>query len=205
MTHPSIRVGRVVCAAASLAALVYIPASSGDVPGFTIANFFSYFTVLSNVLAVVVLGVGGALDPQSPRWDAFRGSVVTYMVITGIVYAVLLAEVDVNVRDPWTNNVLHRIVPLAILLDWLIAPARTAISNRTALSWLWFPVAYGVYSLIRGPIVEWYPYPFLDPRTQGYVALGIGLIVLIGGFVLIAMAIANLGELAGRRRSARAR
>jgi len=33
------------------------------------------------------------------------------------------------------------------------------------LIFLVYPVAYGAYSLIRGPIVDWYPYPFLDPQV----------------------------------------
>jgi hypothetical protein len=187
-----------------VAALVWIPTHTTG-PGFTVANFFSYFTVLSNVLCAFVLGVGAVLDPSSERWDRFRGAVTTYMVITGIVYAVLLSNVDVQIQDPWTNNALHRILPLVILLDWVLVPPRSRVGARDALWWLSFPVVYGVYSLIRGPMVDWYPYPFLDPRSGGYVSLSIGLVVLLGGFVLIALAVSSLGELAGRRRYESAR
>ena len=41
------------------------------------------------------------------------------MLITMVVYAVLLADVDVMLTDKWINDVLHRIVPLVLLLDWL--------------------------------------------------------------------------------------
>ncbi|WP_280481932.1 Pr6Pr family membrane protein, partial [Nocardia cyriacigeorgica] len=56
----------------------------------------------------------------------------------------------------------------------------------------------GAYTLIRGPVVDWYPYPFLDPREQGYVSLVIGLVVLTGVFALLAVAVVALGGLARR-------
>ena len=93
------------------------------------------------------------------------------MVITGIVYAVLLANIDVMLQDAWINTALHRLLPLVLLLDWVVAPSRVRISEAQSLGWLVFPAVCGAYSLIRGPIVDWYPYPFLDPRQQGYLQL----------------------------------
>ena len=39
--------------------------------------------------------------------------------------------------------------------------------------WLVFPLVWTAYTLIRGAIVDWYPYPFLDHRLHsiGVVAL----------------------------------
>ena len=82
-------------------------------------------------------------------------------------------------------------VGTVILVAWLII----------ACIFIIFPVVYGVYSLIRGPIVDWYPYPFLDPRGSGYVPLAIGLVVLVVAFLLIALAVDRVGELATSRRS----
>ena len=87
-----VRVVRVAAAGVGLAALVVALVQSTG----TVANFFSFFTVQSNILAVVLLLGGGLADPRSPRWAYFRGAVTLYMVITGIVYAVLLADVDVQ-------------------------------------------------------------------------------------------------------------
>ncbi|MBM7414824.1 MULTISPECIES: Pr6Pr family membrane protein [Nocardiaceae] len=200
-TPVALRVFRVVAALLGLAALIWIPVRSSDVAGFSLANFFSYFTVLSNVSAVVVFLVGGVVDPRSETFDKVRGAATTYMVITGIVYAVLLSNVDVQIQDAWTNSVLHRIVPVLIVLDWVLDPPRRRNSEFAPLVWLAFPVVYGVYSLIRGPVVDWYPYPFLDPRERGYGPLAIGLAVLVAAFLLIALAVDRVGELAASRRS----
>ncbi|OZD05640.1 hypothetical protein CH253_02505 [Rhodococcus sp. 06-156-3C] len=195
-----IRIARVGFALLTAAALATILAKGVGTEGFSVANYFSYFTVLSNVLTVVVLGIGGIVDPPGEGWQLFRGAVTLYMVITGIIYAVLLANIEVGVADPWTNNVVHRIMPVVLLLDWVIVPARKRISEARSLLWLLFPLVYGIYSLIRGPIVDWYPYPFLDPRGQGYVALVIGLVVLTVAFVLMALAVNAVGRLGSRWR-----
>ncbi len=93
-------------------------------------------------------------------WDDLRGAATLYMVATGIVYNTLLLDVDVGNLATWVNNVTHRIIPLVMLADWLIAPPRDRIGRRTTLLWLAFPILYCVYSLIRGLFVDFYPYPF---------------------------------------------
>lgn len=111
---------------------------------------------------------GGALrDPSSPGWSRYRGAVALYMTITGIVFAVLLSDVEVGLPAPWVDTVLHRLLPLAVVADWLLDPPRPAPTYRTALAFLAFPLGYFAYSLIRGPIADWYPYPFMDPRGDG--------------------------------------
>ncbi|WP_206490612.1 Pr6Pr family membrane protein [Rhodococcus sp. KRD162] len=199
-TPATIRTLRVLFGALTAAALVSIVLNGLAASTFSLANYFSYFTVLSNVATVLVLMIGGLIDPRSSGWQLVRGAVTLYMVITGIIYAVLLANIDVGVADPWTNNVVHRIMPVVLLLDWILAPPRRRISESRSLMWLLFPLIYGIYTLVRGPIVDWYPYPFLDPREQGYIALAIGLVVLTVAFALMALAVNALGRLAGRWR-----
>ncbi|MDV6261508.1 Pr6Pr family membrane protein [Rhodococcoides yunnanense] len=199
-TPVPIRTLRVLFAALTAAALVSIVLNGLGSPTFSLVNYFSYFTVISNVATVLVLIVGGVIDPRSPGWQLVRGAVTLYMVITGIIYAVLLANIDVGVADPWTNNVVHRIMPVVLLLDWILAPPRRQISEPRGLTWLLFPLIYGIYTLVRGPVVDWYPYPFLDPRSQGYLALTVGLVVLTVAFALMALAVNAVGRLAGRWR-----
>lgn len=197
MSHVALRLYRIAFAALGVLALAWIPIRNLDVEAFSTANYFSYFTVLSNVLAVISLGVGALADPSARGWQVFRGATTVYMVITGIIYAVLLASVDVMLNDAWINALLHRILPLAILLDWLLAPPRMRLSDKASAAYLVLPVLYGVYSLVRGPIVDWYPYPFLDPRAQGYPQLALGLAVLLVAMALMSLAVNVAGRLAG--------
>lgn len=197
-THPVARVLRLAFAAFGLLALMWIPLNGGD--DFSWFNYFSYFTVLSNVLAVLVLLIGAAADPPGRGWQLLRGAVTVYMVITGIVYAILLSSIDVGMEGQWTNDIVHRVLPLVLIVDWVVNPPRMRISDGQAMTWLWFPVLYGVYTLVRGPFADWYPYPFIDPRTQGYLQMTIGLVVLIGAFVLICLAVNVAGRAARRWR-----
>ncbi|SEK37183.1 Pr6Pr family membrane protein [Rhodococcus maanshanensis] len=199
-TNPVFRALRLVFGILGTVALAWIPLRNIDVAEFSTSNYFSYFTVLSNVLGVIVLLVGAIADPQSLRWQLVRGAGTLYLVITGIIYAVLLANIDVTLNDKWINDVMHRYLPLVILLDWVINPPRMRITDRQSLSWLAFPAVYGVYTLIRGPFVDWYPYPFIDPRTQGYLQMSIGLVVLALAMVLMSLAVNAAGRLAQRWR-----
>jgi hypothetical protein len=139
-------------------------------------------------------------DPRDRRWQAVRGATTLYLLITGVVYAVLLAKVDVMLTDKWINDVLHRILPVIVVLDWILVPVALGITRKLIGAWLIYPAVYGVYTLIRGPIVDWYPYPFLDPRQQGYVSLIIGLVILSGVFALLAVSVVSLGALITRWR-----
>lgn len=193
-----VRILRCACAVYGLTALLWIPLRNAE--GFSLANYLSYFTIESNIAAAVVLIVGGLRDPQSRTWQTVRGAVTLYMVITGIVYAALLSDVDVTLNDTWINVALHQVLPLVMLADWVFLPSRHRISDASALTWLAFPALYAVYSLVRGVIVDWYPYPFLDPRANGYVSLVIGLVVLAVAMALMALAVNAVGRLGGRWR-----
>lgn len=149
---------------------------------FIPVNFFSFFTIQSNIFAVVMLMVGAfALYQAKPSKNVavFRGAVTLYMLITGIVFALLLSGLE-NVAltaVPWDNIVLHYIMPIVLLIDWIVDSPTKALRFRQSLIWLIYPILYVVYSLLRGPVANWYPYPFLNPETNGYVGI---LIISIG-------------------------
>lgn len=162
-------------------------------------NFFSFFTILSNCVSVIALLVGAWYCfrvKADPEWfNIVRASVAAYMVTTGFAYGLLLRDVSLDQANTlvWSNEILHVWAPLYLLLDWLFA------SGRSPLSWrrLWivavFPIAWAVYTMVRGTFVDWYPYPFLDPSQPGgyravlfYVIL-ISIVILATGFGLFAI------------------
>jgi len=182
-----VRIYRWGAAALVLSAAVHTVTSGWDEPSFTLANFLSYFTVLSNLYAMVILVATGAWAGErlSHRCEMARGAAVLYMAMTGLVYALLLSGVDVQ-TDQYTNWVMHRIVPVIVVLDWLYEPPREPIDLRSAVSWLAFPLLYLLYTLMRGPFVDWYPYPFVDPtRGGGYVRVALNAIGVALGFVVV--------------------
>jgi len=157
-------------------------------------NFFSYFTIDSNVGTVVVFLIGAVVllrKMEDPRWfGVLRACVVAYMVVTGIVYNTLLRgiEIPVNQVVPWTNEVLHVVGPLLVLLDWLLAPGRVRLGWKTLWWVVSFPIVWAIYTMIRGPLAyndvaqkrTWYPYPFLDPSLapEGYVSVAFYVVLI---------------------------
>jgi len=202
MSQPAwIRTYRIGFALLTTVAIVYQFAARAALGNFNPVNFFSFFTIQSNIFAVIVF-VLAALRPDpdeeaSPTWDLVRGAAVAYMTTTFVVYGLLLTGYNdaLQTSVPWVNNVLHRIFPIVLLIDWTLRPPRHLLTYRQALIWMAFPLAYLAYSLLRGPLVAWYPYPFLDPRRAGgypLVALyGVGIAL---GFFLFIVLIVTIGR-----------
>ena len=160
--------------------------------GRPVSNFLSFFTIQSNLIAAVVLA-WLALRPAdglpSLGRDQIRSSAVLYMTVTAVVYAVLLSglQEQLQVTIPWVDNVLHVVVPALLVADWLFDPPSPRLTLRSALVALVFPLLWLVYTLIRGVLVQWYPYPFLDPaQAGGYTTVGIySLVITVGATGLL--------------------
>ena len=170
-------------------------------------NFFSFFTIQSNVIAAVVLLIGAiALPAASLGWDLLRGGAAIFMILTGVIYNTLLVGLEgaLQTTDPWANDLLHRVMPVVMLLDFLIVPLAHRVTWRQGLVWTVYPLLYLAYTLIRGPIVDWYPYPFLDPRRDGgYPRVALMCVAILIGFVVVVWLLTELN--AWRLRSGRGR
>ncbi|HEY1573954.1 MAG TPA: Pr6Pr family membrane protein [Pseudonocardiaceae bacterium] len=166
-----------------------------------LGNYFSFFTIESNILGTVVLAWGGLALLAGWRGapDVLRGSAVVYLVITGVVYATLLAELPGEQPNSWVNTVVHRIMPIVLVLDWLLAPPARPPRLPRAWWWLVFPLAFCAYTLVRGPFVDWYPYPFLDPRPHGYGHVAVGVVGIAVGFVVTTLLVWWAGSALSRR------
>ena len=191
--------------------------SGGRDVGTTIANFFSFFTILSNVLTVVVMlwAVGwfvrrgsGSASSEPRALGIALACVTTYMVITGIVYNTLLRGIQLpqGTTVPWENEVLHVVGPLFLLVDLFVAPRPRCLGWGAILAVLGFPLAWVVYTMVRGPLVTnpttgaayWYPYPFLDPGPHGYGYVAVmSLCVAVAAAAFVAV-VAGATRLPGR-------
>jgi cytochrome bd-type quinol oxidase subunit 2 len=190
-TRPWVRVYRVIFPLMALVAMGYaLNHSYNNNPDFRVSNFFSFFTIQSNIFGSLVLLYAAwksTTDTESHRFAMVRGAAVLYLATTGIVYGILLSgyQEELNTAQHWVDTVVHRIMPLVMVADWLIVTSRPRIEYREALWWIVYPLAYCAYSLIRGPIVDWYPYPFLDPdEAGGYGAVGLYCLVIAAGMIL---------------------
>lgn len=183
------------------------------------ANFLSFFTILSNLLAAIVLIIAAiwALRHRrdtgvEPTWLAvILACVSTYMIVTGIVYNTLLRGVELpqGVTVPWSNEVLHVVFPLLLLIDLLFAPRRRALRWSAVAIITIFPIGWVVYTMIRANLIIapatgeawWYPYPFLDPHLVPGGYLGVSAYIV--GIAIAIIGVACFVVWVGRRRGAR--
>lgn len=162
-------------------------------------NFFSYFTIESNILLAAILAVScftTTKDDGSEQLEALRGAATVYIVTTGLVYFLLLRGLEESLQtpNPWANVVLHYIMPIGGLLDWVLNPPIKRMTWKQIVTWFIFPLLYVTYSLVRGPIVDWYPYPFLDPRVGGYGNVLMYSIVIVIGMGLLSVIVSRFGR-----------
>ena len=165
-------------------------------PTFNAGNFFSFFTIQTNVFAIAMLVLVVIVRPpeRAILFDVIRGAITLYIAITGVVFAVLLAglQESLDTHIAWVDFTVHKLIPIVLVADWLLDPPRHRLSFRIGASWLLYPFAYLVYTLIRGSNVGWYPYPFLDVSQHGYgrvllncVVMLIGIVAAVAGFIVI--------------------
>lgn len=185
-THRTLRLALASLLLVALVSQLLIGLSRSDL---TVIAFFSRFAILTNMAAVVMLALL-ATSPgrdSSRRFALFRGAVAVYMTVTAVVYAGLLAPNLANMAapEPWIDWTIHVAGPVAVALDWFVYPPSVGLGRDALAIWLVFPAIYLVYSLIRGQIVDWYPYPLLDPNeVDGYAGVAlwsaVALVVVLG-------------------------
>ena len=171
--------------------------------GFDVVNFFSYFTNLSNIFAACVLLAaaffGRTGRHASEHFTLLRGASVVAMAVVGIVFVAVLRDEDLGTLRPWVNIVLHYIMPLVVILDWVFAPPERVPSFRRSLLWLAFPALYLIYTLARGTAIGWYPYPFLNPKgAQGYGGVAVACAAITAVFLIVGVGVRAAARRAGR-------
>jgi hypothetical protein len=185
-------VARVYFAATALAVVVGIViavyVAADDPGGFfgspqgRIFNVFTFFTTQANLL-VGVACVLLVVDPRrrSSAFGALWLAGLVGIIVTGIVYHTLLSHLyDRSGIDVVGDVIRHTVVPIAAVLGWLVLGPR-GVMTWSAVRWsAAFPAAWGALTLVRGPIVDWYPYPFIDVIDLGYgraLLNGVGIVI----------------------------
>ncbi|MFF2269363.1 Pr6Pr family membrane protein [Cellulosimicrobium cellulans] len=135
-----------------------------------VVRFFSYFTILSNI----VVGVTSTMLVVDPRRDGrlfrvARLDALLCIAVTGIVYNTVLAGLqELSVAGMVTNLFMHQAGPLLAVVGWLVVGPRPRIDTRTVWWSLAAPLTWIVYVFVQGVFTDWYPYPFMRVTDIGY-------------------------------------
>jgi len=200
MTLPAryVAVLRLIAALLTIVAVTATFFSSAERGTVNPFNFFGFFTIQSNLFAAAVLGGTGVLvllGRRPPVWlETARAAITAYMIVVGIVYNTLLTTVSGGVALPWANTVLHVILPIYCLVDWLLVADRAAQPWRQLWLVLVYPVLWTTVVLLRGATDGWVPYPFLNPTT-GYGSVFVYVLLIAVAFIIAGAAVFGLSRL----------
>ncbi|HEY4854026.1 MAG TPA: Pr6Pr family membrane protein [Streptosporangiaceae bacterium] len=133
-------------------------------------NTFAFFTVQSNlIVGATTLLLAVKLDRSSTVFRTFRLIGLVAITITGIVYHVALARLlDLEGWHQLGDQLVHTVVPVLAVVGWLMFGPRRLTSARIAWLSVLFPFCWIAFTLVRGAVIDWYPYPFIDVTKLGY-------------------------------------
>lgn len=184
-------IARLAVAATLLVALIYQIVDKIAHNDLEPSTYYTLFTIESTMIAIVVVAVGGMLALRHPidpvGYTAIRVAVTAYAVMTAVVYNVLLRGLPPEgyVGPQWPGEIMHVWFPIYITLDWLFAPGRPRLGWRALLVVITYPLLWLGFTLIRGSIDGWYPYPFLNPAS-GWGSVLVYILVITGFVVGVA-------------------
>ena len=137
---------------------------------FDSTNFFAYLTMQSNFAFVFITtytAISGMRGRTESGWLASaRAGVLGCTVTAGIVFALLVQQASkfsLRIDLPWSDQVLHFFLPALALVDWFFLPRGGKPRWRAIVFVLGYALTWGGITMLRGSIVGWYPYFFLDP------------------------------------------
>jgi hypothetical protein len=153
-----------------------------------LVRFCSYLTIWFNVLvAWSTLTLALARDAGSRVWRTLRLDAVVLATVGGLVHFVLLRPLlDLSGWDLAADRLLHIAVPVLALAGWLAFGPRGRAEPSDLVPFLVVPVGWLVYTLVRGEVVGWYPYPFIDVAEHGYGVVLLNAVAIAAAMVLAA-------------------
>jgi hypothetical protein len=189
---------RLIAVIAVVVAVVAQWLESSQTPTYSFWNFFGYFTIQSNLIIAVALAVTLVAAARRKRADlavsVLRGATTVYIATTGIVYNTLLTGANVSASVPWSNDVVHKIIPVYAVLDWLLFSDRARLLLRHVWWFLLYPAVWTTVVLVRGATDGWVPYPFLDP-AQGYGVVAIYVVGIAVSITLLGILVVGMSRL----------
>lgn len=148
--------------------------------------FLSYFTVISNIIVAICLTVLSVATKSAVGKFFSKPSVQTaitvYILMVAIIYNVALRGlVVVGGPDRLADELLHVVNPLLFFAYWIFFTDKTRLTYQSTAFWMVYPLLYVVFIIIRGEIINQYPYPFIDATKLGYThaLINAGIILIV--------------------------
>jgi hypothetical protein len=146
-------------------------AAAGTPPAWTLVNYLSYYTILTNLLLVLIY----LSDLTKARWlgwfraPATRAMMAGVIILVMVFYHVLLSGLwSPQGLDKVADVLLHYVTPVFFVLWWWIFDEHGGVRMRDIPKMLVPSLAYVIYTLVRGAMIGTYPYPIFEVGRLGY-------------------------------------
>jgi hypothetical protein len=157
--------------------------SEGLSLGLSLLRYFGFYTVLTNIAVALSLSFSEERTSQKTK-----GAILVNVVVVGLIYNLIL-------RHLWhpqgmafvADTILHQVVPVFYLIYWLKFTEKGELDWIDPVKWLIFPLGYLIYVLVSGPILNFYPYPFIDVNHLGYPKVFLNSFVLTVVFLILGL------------------
>lgn len=156
---------------------------------------FKYFTNISNLLCMiyffidVIFLLAVRKRDGSVSWcPALKGVAMMGITVTWLVAHFMLGSFTMGPSLRVSIRLVHYVVPIMTILDWLLFDQKGQIKLTAPLLWTVFPLVY--FAAIMGLAyfgkgVPFYPYPFMNVEKQGLPRVLITVAVMLAFFVAL--------------------
>lgn len=168
----------------------YLMIKNGTLPaGELTIRFFSYFTILTNLL-VAICNTALWLRPGDHFFShaGTQTAITVYILVVGLIYNAVLRWLWQPQGLQWlVDELLHSVIPVMFLLYWALFTARRRMAWNQCWVWLWYPAIYFAFILVRGAFSSFYPYPFIEANKIGMTQALINALGIAGIFLLLSL------------------
>ncbi len=165
-----------------------------DSVGVVVWKYFSYYTILSNLLVLIWFAALTFWPQLSVGRFAQNPNVATaitfYIVTVGIANYLIYGWLNLSLFERISDLLVHAVTPVITLSYWLFFVEKTQLQYSTLGYWLIFPLTYAAYTMSHGKWTQFYPYEFTNVQALGLNkvllnALALSISLLIGGAFFI--------------------
>ncbi len=158
---------------------------------------FSYFTILTNFIATLFFTYH-ALRPKIPDIKLFDKAgtltaLASFLCIVGLVFHFVLAP-EFEGLQLIASEINHTLIPVMTVVFWFLYEDKLRVSNSLLFKWLAYPLVYITLVILRGVMVDYYPYFFIDVSDLGPARVALNSVILLIIMILFMLLFKLIGR-----------
>ncbi|WP_341976405.1 Pr6Pr family membrane protein [Microbacterium sp. LWO13-1.2] len=152
--------------------------------GQRLFEFFSYFTVQSNIFVGIAAGLLAARpDRDGAYFRVLRIAAMFGITVTLLMYHFVLSPLANFTGVASASNIgLHYVVPIFAIVGWILFGPHPRVSWKALFLALIWPGAFIIVTVVQGAVTGFYPYPFVNIDVLGFPTVlinGVGIVALL--------------------------